>query len=141
MKGGRIVLSPFLQGEREREMKIAKNATFKDSEGLEWEIKITAGSLLKACRKTGITLSSLTDMNIEIEVILASLPFFCEKQITARKMSHEEFLERLTLDEMQAIVTELFPSMASAFDTGDDSSLKGEDVVDAPKSLGPVKTS
>ena len=117
-----------------------KIRAFKDSEGLQWNIKITAGSLLKACRKTGLTLSHLTSLDVEVEMILAALPFFCDKQLSERKMSHEDFLERLGADEMQSILTDLFPSMADAFSSETKDTVVVEDA-DAPKDLGPVTTS
>ena len=61
-----------------------KIKSFKDCEGREWNINITAGSLLKACRSTGLTLADLTSMNIKVENLIEAIPFFCEKQLNER---------------------------------------------------------
>jgi hypothetical protein len=122
-----------------------KTATFKDCEGTEWKLNITAGSLLKACRGTGISLADLTNMNIELEVILGALPFFCEKQIRERSLSHEEFLDRFGWKELEGLMEVFTPAVGDAFPDEEDMKVEGkttaEEGEEAPLDLGSAKTS
>ena len=119
-----------------------KIKSFKDCEGREWNINITAGSLLKACRSTGLTLADLTSMNIKVENLIEAIPFFCEKQLNERKMSAEDLLEAITMDEMQTVMNAFFPSVEDAFSSEEDGAVEGKEVDEnAPLSHGPASTS
>jgi hypothetical protein len=107
-----MVSSPSFFNKKGKRMKLRK---IKDCEGLEWTLNVTAGSLLKACRNSGMTLNDLMSMEIKIESILEAVPFFCEKQIKERGMSHDDFLERFGIKEIQEVAKELFPAVAESF--------------------------
>jgi len=115
-----------------------KIRSFKDNEGVEWKLNVTAGNLLRACRGTGLTLSEITSMDIKVETLIEAVPFFCHKQLKERTVSHEEFLDRIGMDEIENIMTSLFPSVTEAFPPA----IEGEDTDSTvPLSPGTAPTS
>ena len=114
----------------------------KDENGKEWTLKVTAGSIMRACRNTGLTIQSLMDMQVGIDHILSALPFFCEKEIKAAGMTHDEFLDLFGIKEITDVVLEFFPALAESFPEAEEKTPTKEGEDDAPlESAGLVTTS
>jgi len=121
-------------------MDIKAPSKVRDSLGKEWTLKVTAGSILKACRGTGLSIQSLMTADIDIEYILAALPFFCESEIKEARMTHDEFLDRFDIKSLLDVVTEFFPAMGNAFPAAEEGTTEGSEA-DPLASPGPVTTS
>jgi len=120
--------------------------SFVDTESVKWDIEVTAGNLLKACRGSGLTLNTLMSMEIPVETLLEALPCFCTRQLKERGLSKEDLLERIGPDQMKTFMEALSPSVEEAFPNEGDSlpekgSVEDEAKEEAPKSPGSAKTS
>ena len=138
--------SPFLkeEDERTRTMDLNMPSKIKDAKGKEWALKVTACSLMKACRGTGLSIQSLMNLEIDLEHILAALPFFCEAEIKDVGITHDQFLDLFGMEELTQVALAFFPAMSDAFVGAEDVPAEGG-VVDASgdplENPGPVTTS
>jgi len=114
-------------------MEIKAPRSIKDVNEKEWAITVTAGSIMRACRGTGLTIASIMDMNIGIDHIIAALPFFCAKEIKAAGLTHEEFLDLFGIKEISDVVLEFFPAMAEAFPEAEEGDTAAGENEEAPK--------
>lgn len=114
----------------------------KDSNGKEWTLKVTAGAILKACRGTGLSLNSLMTLDIDMEYLLAAIPFFCERQVKEEGITHDAFLELFGVEELMEVVLAFFPAMSQAFPEAEEAP-EGEagDTEGKAENLGPVTQS
>jgi len=123
-------------------MEIKAPRSIKDVNGREWAIKVTAGSIMRACRGTGLTIASIMDMNIGVDHIIAALPFFCADEIKDAGKTHDEFLDLFGIKEISEVVLEFFPAMAEAFPEAEEGAAPSEEnEVDPKKDSGPAPTS
>ena len=119
---------------------------FKDALGTEWEVKLSAGTLIKICSKLNITLEQLQGIStqgiggfgkIELATILELLPIVCAKQMKQRSISEEDFLEeRITIEVIQDVMGSLMGSVEETMPEGG-----GAIDEDAPLPLGASETS
>lgn len=121
-------------------MNIKAPSKVRDSLGKEWTLKVTACSILKACRGTGLSIQSLMNADIEIEYILAALPFFCEDEVKEARLTHDEFMTRFEIKELLEVITEFFPAMGNAFPEPEAGTSEGTET-DPLANPGPVTTS
>jgi hypothetical protein len=114
----------------------------KDSNGKEWTLKVTAGAILKACRGTGLSLNSLMTLDIDMEYLLAAIPFFCEQQVKDAGITHEDFLDLFGMEELMEVVLTFFPAMSQAFPEAEEASESGAEGDEGNvENLGPVTQS
>jgi len=104
--------SPFFQKRR------IQMAMIKDSTGYEWELRLTLSAIRKICAKMNITMAQLTSLDLPLDDILGSIHHLCEKELKEKKVSVDEFYERIDevsfdvlLKTLQETLYEAFPKM------------------------------
>ncbi len=70
-------------------------AKFTDQNGLEWTVRFSTPTLLKISKRMGLTLASIMKLDVGIHDLIEALPIVLAEQLRERKISGEEFLERL----------------------------------------------
>ena len=106
-------------------------AIIKDNKGTEWELKLSLSAIRSICTKLKISMAQLTMLDLPVGEVLSSIHYLCSKQLTAEKVSIDEFYERIDdipFDELLASLQETF------FDAFPKMKAKGES--DAPFDLG-----
>lgn len=117
------------------DMNIPRKVT--DQNGKEWTLSVTAGSIMRACRHTGLTIQDLMEMRVPIDALLSAIPYFCDKELDKAGLSHAEFLDLFGIKEITDVVAQFFPAMAEAFPEPEE----GEKVAEGKEGEAPLADS
>jgi hypothetical protein len=95
--------------------------SFKDREGMEWQVDFTIGTAIKLKDRLGVDIDSTDNGLVKLAssgtLLFKALYLICEKQAQERKLDAEAFYERFTNDSIVSAnaafieaITDFFPN-------------------------------
>lgn len=91
------------------------STTFKDVNGVEWHPKLAAGALMKACRRSNVSLADIIAMRVNIASLVDLIWFSCEKEAAGRGIPEQDFLDNLGVKETKDAIAALFGCVQKDF--------------------------
>lgn len=103
-------------------------AVFTDSNGVEWQLRLTTPVLMRVSRECNVTLSRVMTMEIRLDEIVEMIWIACAGQASERKCSRDDFLDGMGPECLSGAVHAAWDALREAFPQLGDSNRKGGDV-------------
>lgn len=108
---------------------------FVDDKGREFEIRLTAGAIIRICRKMGLTVGDLTaNSKLEVATMMEAAVELIAPQLSKLGVSRDEYIEDLGMNDIkkmyESLVEEIgvaFPQVATKMGSGGEGDSGNED--------------
>ena len=109
---------------------------FVDSMKREWEIRLTAGAIIRVCRKLGIKVSDFSSPTLEVADIIEAIVELISPQLDKAGIKKDDFLDMLDASSMKSLYQALLEEVKVAFPQAESYMQKAAGQEKNPNSLG-----
>ena len=88
---------------------------FIDSLKREWEIRLTAGAIIRVCRKLDLKVSDFSDPKMGVADIIEAIVELISPQLDKAGIKKDDFLDTLDAESMKAMYVALTQEVKVAF--------------------------